>query len=363
MQTGKGAQKTVLIVDDTPENLDVLKGVLSPHYRVQVATNGRLALKVVFSPHPPDLILLDVMMPEMDGYTVCRLLKEDARSRNIPVLFVTARSEVEDELQGFLLGAADYLVKPVSPPIVLARVQTHLAMHDQKKMLEDQVALRTAQLQIRNLELEETRQEVIHQLGRAAEYRDNETGLHVIRMSHYTRLLALCAGLSEPEADLLMQAAPMHDLGKIGIPDQILLKPGKLTHEEFAVMKRHPEMGYHIIGKQKSAIMNLGATIALTHHEKWDGTGYPRQLAGEEIPLAGRLTAVGDVFDALTSVRPYKRAWTVEDALELIRSESGSHFDPKLATLFVGMKEAILAVKEQYADAVVAGELHSLPVA
>ncbi len=342
--------KTILIVDDTSENLDILKGILSPLYRVQVATNGRLAIKVALSPSPPDLILLDVMMPEMDGYEACRLLKQDARTQDIPILFVTAKADMEDEIKGFELGAADYLIKPISPPIVLARVKTHLAMHDQQKHLADEVKVRTAQLQIRNLELEETRQEVIRQLGRAAEFRDNETGMHVMRMSRYVRLLALKAGLSEPEADLLMLAAPMHDIGKIGIPDHILLKPGKLTPEEFVVIQTHCQMGYNIIGEQSSDIMNMGALIALTHHEKWNGRGYPRQLAGEEIPLAGRLCAIGDVFDALTSVRPYKKGWSVEDALGLIEKESGEHFDPALAKLFLESKPNIIEIMQQYQD-------------
>ncbi|MBF0126983.1 MAG: response regulator [Magnetococcales bacterium] len=342
--------KTVLIVDDVSENLDLLKGILAPCYRVQVATSGRLALRVSFSPTPPDLILLDVMMPEMDGYEVCRLLKQDARTWDIPILFVTAKSEEENEIKGFDLGAADYLVKPISPSVVLARVRTHLALNDQRKLLADQVAVRTAQLMIRNIELEETRQEVIRQLGRAAEYRDNETGLHVMRMSRYVQLLALRAGLSEPEAELLMLAAPMHDLGKIGIPDHILLKPGKLTGEEFTVMQTHCEMGYQIIGAQKTAILTLGGLIALTHHEKWNGCGYPGKLAGDAIPIAGRLTAIGDVFDALTSVRPYKKAWSVDDALSLISKEAGEHFDPGLATIFVGSKSVIVEIMERYQE-------------
>ena len=342
--------KTVMIVDDAPENLDVIKGILAPFYRVQIATNGRLALKIALSSTPPDLILLDVMMPGMDGYTVCHYLKQDDRTRDVPVLFVTAKSEVADEAKGFECGAVDFLIKPVSPPIILARVKTHLAMNDQKKLLADQVAMRTAQLQIRNLELEEIRIEVIRQLGRAAEYRDNETGLHVVRMSRYTRLLAIKSGLSAPEADLLMYAAPMHDLGKIGIPDHILLKPGKLTAEEFAIIKTHPEIGYKIIGKQSSEILQLGALIAYTHQEKWNGSGYPRGLKGEDIPLAGRLTAIGDVYDALTSVRPYKKAWSVDDALAFITKEAGEHFDPKLALLFVGLKSEIIEIMVRYQE-------------
>ncbi|MBF0151797.1 MAG: two-component system response regulator [Magnetococcales bacterium] len=343
-------QKKILIVDDTPENLDILKEILSPYYRVQIATNGRLALRIAFSPNPPDLILLDVMMPVMDGYEVCHHLKENEKTREIPVLFVTAKSEVEDEIKGFSLGAADYLVKPISPPIVLARVRTHLAMHDQRQFLADQVAIRTAQLQSRNIELEKTRIEVIRQLGRASEYRDNETGMHVMRVSRYTRLLALRFGLSEPEADLLMYAAPMHDVGKIGIPDHILLKPGKLTNEEFDIIQTHTEMGYKIIGEQSSELLKLGAEIAYTHHEKWNGRGYPRNLNGEGIPFSGRLCAVGDVFDALTSTRPYKKSWTVDDALALIAKEAGEHFDPNLAQMFVGLKSDIIEIMNQYQD-------------
>ncbi|MBF0429055.1 MAG: response regulator [Magnetococcales bacterium] len=343
-------KKNILVVDDIPENLDVMKGILAPYYRVQIATNGRLAIKVALSTSKPDLILMDIMMPEMDGYEACRFLKRDERTRDIPILFVTAKSEVEDETQGFALGAEDYLVKPVSPPIVLARVKTHLALHDQKKLLADQVAIRTAQLQIRNMELEETRVEVIRQLGRAADYRDNETGMHIMRMSHFVHLLAVKSGLSAPEAELMRVAAQMHDLGKIGIPDHILLKPGKLTEEEFKIMKTHAAMGWEIIGKQSAEILNLGALIALTHHEKWNGRGYPRGLQGEEIPLAGRITAIADVFDALTSARPYKKPWSMEDAMAMIVEEFGGHFDPRLAAIFVKCRPEIIDIMERYQE-------------
>ncbi|MBF0419112.1 MAG: response regulator [Magnetococcales bacterium] len=343
-------KKTILIVDDVPENLFVLQKILAPYYRVQVATNGRTAIKIALSVGQPDLILLDVMMPELDGYEVCHILKQQELTRNIPILFVTAKSEAADETRGFELGAADYLVKPISPPVVLARVKTHLAMHDQRKLLADQVALRTAQLQIRNLELEETHKEVIRQLGRASEYRDNETGLHVVRMSRYVHLLALKSGLSEPEANQLMQAAPMHDLGKIGIPDHILLKQAKLTVEEFDIIKKHPQIGYEIIGQQTSELLNLGRIIALTHHEKWNGAGYPNGLRGDVIPLSGRLTAIGDVFDALTSKRPYKKAWTCDDALGLIAKEAGEHFDPNLSQLFQSLRAELIDIMERYQD-------------
>ncbi|MBF0470422.1 MAG: HD domain-containing protein, partial [Gammaproteobacteria bacterium] len=267
------------------------------------------------------------------------------------VLFVTAKAEVEDEAKGFAVGGADYLVKPISPPIVLARVKTHLALHDQKRHLADQVAERTAQIAERNQELNATRLEVIHQLGRASEFRDNETGMHIIRMSRYAALLAKRAGLSEPEVELIEHAAPMHDVGKIGVPDHILLKPGKLTAEEFKVIKTHSEIGYRIIGEQPAELLALGGLIAYTHHEKWDGTGYPRGLKEEEIPLAGRICAIADVFDALTSSRPYKQGWSVDRAMTLVAEEGGRHFDPQLAPKFVALRSDIEAIMAEHQDA------------
>ncbi|MBF0380509.1 MAG: response regulator [Magnetococcales bacterium] len=353
----KTPRKTILVVDDTTENIDVMKGILSPYYKIQAAKDGKLAIMIAKSANKPSLILLDIMMPGMDGYEVCKTLKEDEQTRDIPILFVTAKSGVEDETKGFDLGAVDYLVKPVSQPVVLARVKTHIEMNaqrmlldDQKKLLEDQVAKRTEQLLKRNVELEVTRIEVINQLGRAVEYRDNETGMHVARMSCFAQILALKAGVGEAQAELINHAAPMHDIGKIGIPDKILLKPGKLTQEEFAVIKKHPIIGHKIIGKQSADILNLGAEMALTHHEKWNGEGYPNGLKGEDIPFAGRLIAVGDVFEALISVRPYKKAWSVDDALAYISQEAGGHFDPNLARLFTGMRSEIEEILDMYKD-------------
>jgi putative two-component system response regulator len=350
-------RKTILVVDDTTENIDVMKGILSPYYKIQAAKDGKLAIMIAKSPNKPSLILLDIMMPEMDGYEVCRILKLDKKTRDIPILFVTAKSGVEDETKGFELGAVDYLIKPVSQPVVLARVKTHIEMNaqrmlldDQKRLLEEQVEKRTAQLLKRNVELEVTRIEVINQLGRAVEYRDNETGMHVARMSCFAQILALKAGVGEGQAELINHAAPMHDVGKIGIPDHILLKPGKLTKEEFEVIKKHPVIGHKIIGKQSADILNLGAEMALTHHEKWNGEGYPNGLKGEDIPFAGRLIAIGDVFEALISIRPYKKAWSIDDAMAFILEEAGRHFDPKLARLFVGMRSEIDEVLERYKD-------------
>ncbi len=261
------SRKVILVVDDTTDNIDVLVETLKPYYRVQAATSGETALKIV-ARSVPDLILLDVMMPGMDGYEVCRRLKADYTTRHIPVIFVTARVGADDELRGLEVGGVDYITKPVNPPIVMARVRTQMALHDQNRELDQKVRDQTRLLH-------ETRLQVIQRLGRAAEYKDNETGLHVIRMSHYSRILGLAAGMGETEADLLMNAAPMHDIGKIGIPDQILQKPGRLTDEEMSVMKRHCEIGAEIIGDDDSDLLRLARTVAMTHHEKWNGQGYP----------------------------------------------------------------------------------------
>ena len=348
-----GASKSVLVVDDTPENIDILKGILAPYFMVKVASSGRMALKAVASGKEPDLILLDVMMPDMDGYEVCRLLKADDRTRHIPVIFVTAKSSVEDETQGFSLGAADYIVKPVSPPVVLARVRTHLALADRSRHLEDLVQERTEKLQRRTREVEETRLEIIRRLGRAGEFRDYETGLHVIRLSHYAKTLARHIGFTDYEAEQLMYAAMLHDIGKIGLPDSILLKPDRLTAEERVVVEKHCQIGAEIIGDHPCELLQLARTVALTHHEKWDGSGYPNGLKGEEIPLAGRITALVDVFDALTSERPYKQAWDFNEAMDFLEQDGGHGLDPMLVERFLAMREEIRDVMLAFCD-----ELH-----
>jgi putative two-component system response regulator len=336
-------QSTILLVDDVADNIDILSAVLSPYYRTRVALNGEKALDIANSTNPPDLILLDVMMPGVDGYDVCRQLKANPDTRDIPVIFVTAMSEMEDEKLGLELGAVDYITKPVSPAIVLARVRTHLALYDQNRELARQVYDRTA-------ELLNTRQQIIRRLGRAAEFRDNETGNHIIRMSHFCRLIAAAAGLGEKSVEMLYNASPMHDLGKIGIPDHILLKQGKLDDNEWAIMRRHPEIGADIIGQHSDELLQTARMIALCHHEKWDGSGYPAGLKGEEIPLMARIVALADVFDALTTVRPYKRAWSVEEAVSFIESQAGSHFDPALIEPFQRVLPDILRIREEFSE-------------
>src|SRR5205085_6724816 len=314
-------QATILVVDDTPTNIAVLSEILRDDYRVLAAINGEQALKIARGDSPPDLILLDVMMPVMSGHDVCQRLKAESSTRKIPIIFVTAMSQVEDEAQGFALGAVDYITKPASPPIVTAHVKTHLALYDQNRELERLVRERTA-------ELIHTRLEIIKRLGRAGEFRDNETGMHVVRVAHYCRLLGEAVRMNEEDADLLFNAAPMHDIGKIGIRDNVLLKPGKLDDNEIKIMRQHVPFGGEIIGEHSDGLLTMARLIALTHHEKWDGTGYHRGLKGEEIPLVGRITTIADVFDALTSVRPYKKAWPVEEAVKFLQREAGFSFDP-----------------------------------
>lgn len=334
---------TILVVDDATENIDVLNGMLNPSYRIKVALNGGMALKIAQSKDKPDLILLDVMMPGIDGYEVCRRLKGDPETANIPIIFVTAKSEETDETKGFELGAADYISKPIVPSIVEARVKTHLALYNQQQTLEERVRERTAQLS-------ETQLEIVRRLGRAAEFKDNETGMHVIRMSHYAHILALGLGMCVEDAELLLHAAPMHDVGKIGIPDRILLKPGPLDEEEFALMRKHPKFGYDIIGEHASRLLQMARQVALTHHERWNGKGYPGGLRGEEIPLEGRLVAIADVFDALTSARPYKAAWPLDKTLDLLRRESGEHFEPRIVDQFFVCLPDIIKIKERYTE-------------
>lgn len=320
----------LLLVDDEPTNLQVLRQILQDDYRLFFAKDGEKALELA-ARERPDLILLDVMMPGMTGYEVCTALKQAAATQAIPLIFVTALADVDDEARGFEVGAVDYITKPVSAPIVRARVRTHLSL-------------------VRVDELKQTRLQIVQCLGLAAEYKDNETGLHVIRMSHYSKVLALAAGFSELAADDLLNAAPMHDVGKIGIPDAILQKNGKLDAAEWEVMRNHAQIGADIIGEHDSGLLQMARSIALTHHEKWDGSGYPNGLKGEEIPLTGRIVAIADVFDALTSVRPYKPAWSVEDTLELLRRESGKHFDPQLVELFLTLMPEILQIKQRWAE-------------
>jgi putative two-component system response regulator len=334
----------VLIVDDTPLNISLLNAALMDEYIIRVATSGKQALDICLS-MPVDIVLLDVMMPEMDGFETCRRLKEYPLTKNIPVVFVTARGDVEDESTGFACGAVDYITKPIRAAIVRARVKTHLALYDQNRVLERLVKERTA-------ELNESRLEILHRLGSAGEYRDNETGLHIVRVCNYSGIIGQALRLPENEVDLLFNAAVLHDVGKIGIPDSILFKPGKLDDEEWKVIRSHCEIGSKIIGSHQNRLLKSAASIALTHHERWDGSGYPQGLKESDIPMFGRIVALADVFDALTCARPYKRAWSVAEAVQEVVRCRGQHFDPQLVDAFLRVIPNITAVHQQYADAV-----------
>ena len=347
---------TILAVDDTRDNLGVIKDILFNDYSILFANDGKKALTIVKS-NRPDLILLDIMMPEMDGYEVCKKLKFNPETSDIPIIFLTSKSQIFDVNKVFSLGAADYILKPVNPAILKARVKTHLAISNQKHLIEEQVKERTMSLSKANESLEKskneilsTQWEIIQKLGRAAEYRDNETGFHVIRMSYYAQHIAFAHGLPENEAELILHVAPMHDIGKIGIPDQILLKPGFLNEMEWNLMKKHTIFGADIIGKHTSTLLKNARIVALTHHEKWDGTGYPNGLSEEDIPLISRIIAIADVFDALTSARPYKNEWPVDKAFEHMSEEKGKHFDPKLIDSLFSIKDKILEIKNKYID-------------
>ncbi|QNA90536.1 two-component system response regulator [Massilia sp. Dwa41.01b] len=320
----------ILAVDDEASNLQLLRQILQDHYRLLFAKDGARALELAQKENP-DLILLDVMMPGMSGYEVCAALKAHPATAPIPVIFVTALTDTADEIEGFEAGAVDYITKPVSPPVVRARVRTHLSL-------------------VRTEELKATRLAIVQRLGLAAEYKDNETGLHVIRMSHFARILGLAAGMTEQEAEDLLHAAPMHDVGKIGIPDRILQKAGPLDADEWKIMQSHAAIGAEIIGQHGGGMLKLAHDIAMTHHEKYDGSGYPKGLAGDAIPLTGRIVAIADVFDALTSIRPYKRAWSEEEALAHLVAQKGKHFDPVLVDLFIAQLPAIRTVRQRWAE-------------
>ena len=343
------SQETVLIVDDSPENLTVLGELLKHDYRVLAATSGLRALQLASRQPRPDLILLDVMMPEMNGYQVLAALQATPETRDIPVIFTTAMSATEDEEQGLHLGAADYLTKPLRPAIVLARVQTHLAL----KRARDALKRDKASLEMEVLrQMQENRliQDVaMRALARLAETRDNETGNHILRTQEYVQLLAqrarLCPKfsdeLSERSVALIAKSAPLHDIGKVGIPDRILLKPGKLTPDEWEVMKTHAALGADAIGRavadlrQPPGFLMYATQIARHHHERWDGTGYPDRLAGTAIPLAARLMAIADVFDALISRRSYKAPIPPAVARETMAAGRGRQFDPDLLDVFL----------------------------
>jgi len=333
-------KSTILLVDDIPANIKILVGALRDNYRLVVATSGLDAIAAAIE-KKPDLILLDVMMPGMDGYEVCKRLKSQRDTADIPVIFVTAMNEERDETRGFLLGAVDYIVKPVNPVIVKARVQTHIALRmAQRELQRHRDELEEIILE-RTRELRETQIEITNRLVQAAEYHDHQTSRHITRMAHYCVILGRAHGMPEHELTLLFHASAMHDIGKLGISDAILHKKGTLTPDEFDEMKRHTLIGADLLFGSDNELMNMAHLIALTHHEKWDGTGFPLGLQEEEIPFPGRIAALCDVFDALSSKRPYKDAWPLSEAKKVIIEQKGVHFDPYVVELFLDNYEKV----------------------
>ncbi len=338
--THNTSRPIVLVVDDNAENINVLHGILGGHYKVKVATEGKKALSIARATPSPDLFLLDIMMTGMDGYEVCRVLKSDPLTNKIPVIFVTAMTEVENEAKGFAVGGVDYITKPVSAPIVLARVKTHLALADQQLACEKTVDQQVATIF-------QGQKDAINMLGNAGHYNDDDTGVHIWRMASYSSALARALNWSVEAQEQLLLAAPMHDTGKIGIPDAILKKPGKLTEEEWGIMRTHTTIGHKILSLSDTPLFITAAEIALCHHERWDGDGYPQGLAGEAIPASARIVALADVFDALTMVRPYKDAWETERAFDHIAKSQG-HFDPDFRDTFISIKDIILKIKAHW---------------
>ncbi len=322
------AKAPLLIVDDEPQNLAALRQILADERPLVFARSGADALAGVRK-HRPALVLLDIEMPDMSGYEVCRQLKSDSALATIPVIFVTSLSEMGREAEGFAVGAVDYIVKPVSAPTVLARVRTHLSL-------------------VQHSRLERSYVEAIYMLGKAGHFNDSDTGVHIWRMASFAGALARAAGWDAIESRMLELAAPMHDTGKIGVPDAILRKPGKLDADEWDTMRAHTRIGHDILAGSEAPVFRLATEVALRHHEKWDGSGYPDGLAGDEIPESARIVAVADVFDALTMRRPYKEAWTVEQATARMRADAGTHFEPRLVELFISIQPEILELKTRW---------------
>jgi putative two-component system response regulator len=357
-------RKTVLVVDDTPDNLSLMSGLLKDQYRVKLANSGEKALKAVQGDNPPDLILLDIMMPGMSGHEVCQILKTDLATRHIPVIFLTAMTGMEDEEKGLALGAADYITKPISPPILMARVKTQLENKAMADFLRDQASFLQAEVARQTQMVRAVQDATVLAMASLAETRDSDTGNHIRRTQFYVRALAerlkthprFAAELTPEMIELLFKTAPLHDIGKVGIPDRILLKPGRFTPEEFEIMKTHTTLGRDAIAHAEAALsvpvefLTVAKQIAYGHQEKWDGSGYPEGISGDDIPLSARLMAVADVYDALISRRVYKEGMPHEKAVGIIQEGSGSHFDPDIVEAFLAIQDEFRAIAARYAD-------------
>jgi putative two-component system response regulator len=355
---------TVLVVDDSPENLELMGGLLSDYYCVKVANSGLRALKILESTVLPDLILLDVMMPDMNGWEVCQKIKSSKQLTEIAVIFLTAKTSPEDEKMGFDLGAVDYISKPINPATLLSRVKTHLSLKSMSDALRNRNMTLKIEIDKGVQEIRAVQEVTIHALASLAETRDNETGNHIRRTQNYVQTLAQVLKtyprfshyLTDKQIEMLYLSAPLHDIGKVGIPDNILLKPSRLDAAEFEIMKTHTTLGYQSILSASEGLLDGGhfltcaMEIALSHQEKWDGSGYPQGLSGDNIPVSARLMAVADVYDALISERCYKQAFSHEKAVGIILEGRGSHFDPDIVDAFKRSEGEFLAIATKFSD-------------
>jgi putative two-component system response regulator len=357
-------KQTILIVDDSADSLALMNSMLKSLYRIKVAVNGEKAIQIAQDSPPPDLILLDILMPEMDGYETCRRLKGNQKTADIPVIFLTAKTEEFDEEMGLEIGAEDYITKPPCPATVKARIRGQLRLKGVRDFLKEKSAYLEAEVNRRTQEIAQIQDVAMIAMGSLAETRDNETGNHIRRTQNYIKILAERLSERDKYKDILTheminrlyKSAPLHDIGKVGIPDTILKKPDKLTRDEFEIMKRHTTIGKDAImaaeqslGSQTS-FLSLARDIAWSHHEKWDGSGYPRGLSGEQIPLAGRLMAIPDVYDALISDRVYKKAIPHAETVEMIRAEGVSHYDPEILSVFLEVVDQFDAIARKFRD-------------
>ncbi len=343
--------RKILIIDDEPVNLKLVERLLEQFgYQNMLSISDPRKAVSAFEDYQPDLILLDLNMPYLDGFEVMAQLQALNHPLLPPIIILTAQHSREYLHRALEAGARDFLTKPFDGHELRMRVRNMLDAHLAHRMVADQARVLEQMVAQRTEELRRTQLQIVQRLGMAAEYRDEDTGNHILRMSHYSQLLAQKYGWSEKDCHLMLHASPMHDVGKIGIADKILLKPGRLDAEEMAIMQQHAEIGARLLEGDSSPLMVMAHEIALTHHEKWDGSGYPRGLSGTQIPESGRIVALADVFDALTSPRPYKKAWSIEDALNLIKENSGKHFEPRLVTIFVDNMDEILQIRARFLD-------------
>ena len=364
MNTAAAIKATVLVIDDSPDSLALISGLLKDLYRVKVANNGATGLQIALGVLPPDLILLDIMMADTDGFEVCRQLKANSATQGIPVIFLTAKTDVADEEKGLGMGAADYITKPVSPPILMARVATQLQLKASSDFLKDKADFLESEIAKRTRELVAAQDSTILAMSMLAETRDTDTGNHIRRTQNYVKALAerlrahprFAGQLDDAAIAMLFKSAPLHDIGKVGIPDRILLKPGPLTAEEFEIMKTHTTIGYDALVQAEQTMggpveyLRVAKEIALSHQEKWDGSGYPQALAGDAIPMSARLMAVADVYDALISIRVYKAGLPHDRAVQVIFQGRGAHFDPDMVDAFIEIQDEFAAIAARFAD-------------